>query len=143
MALVLDASVLSEYLVDSPTGRRAAALMSEHADGLNIPHLAVVETASTLRSWVRAGRTTAGLAAVALEDLSALPAARWAEDPLLPRIWELRDNLTIYDATYVALAEVLDATLLTADAKLARGAADRARCGIELLRTDAADPRQP
>lgn len=133
MALVVDASVLSEYLVDSPSGREAAGILGEQGDDLHIPHLAVVETTSTLRGWVRAGRLPARTAAMALNDLADFRALRWPAEPLLPRIWELRDNLTAYDAAYVALAESLDATLLTADARLARGAEGRARCSVMLI----------
>ena len=133
MALVVDASVLSEYLVDSPFGREAAGVMREQGDDLHIPHLAVVETTSALRGWARAGRLPAGIAAAALDDLADFPAVRWPAEPLLPRVWELRDNLTSYDATYVALAEALDGTLLTADARLARGAEGRARCSVRLV----------
>ncbi|HEY4752083.1 MAG TPA: type II toxin-antitoxin system VapC family toxin [Candidatus Limnocylindrales bacterium] len=130
MTLVLDASVLSEYLVGSPAGHRVAAMLSGDPDDLHIPHLAVVETASALRRWVRGGHTTSALAEAALHDLTDFPATRWPAEPFLPRIWELRDSLTAYDATYVALAESLDATLVTSDARLARGAEGRTRCRI-------------
>ncbi len=68
---------------------------------------------------------------MALTDLADLPMARVSHRPLLRRCWELRDNLTVYDAAYVALAESLDATLVTADARLAR--APGVRCAVELL----------
>ncbi|HEY3549413.1 MAG TPA: PIN domain-containing protein, partial [Propionicimonas sp.] len=57
----------------------------------------------------------------------------WPADALLPRMWELRDNLRAYDATYVALAESLDATLLTADARLAHACSSHARCSVSLV----------
>lgn len=135
MPLVVDASVLSEYLVGSPSAPQAAGLTSEHGDDLHLPHLAIVETVSALRGWVRGGRLPERRAAQALEDLADFPAHRWPAEPLLPRIWELRDNLTAYDATYVALAESLDATLLTADVRLARRAQGRARCPVTLIWT--------
>ena len=76
-------------------------------------------------------------AALARTDLAALPMHRAAHLPLLPRCWELRDNLTTYDAAYVALAEALEATLLTGDRRLAHAAGPT--CTIELLRTPRAE----
>ena len=67
----------------------------------------------------------------ALADLAALPLARAPHAPLMPRIWELRDNLTVYDAAYVALAEALSAPLLTADRKLTQ--ATGTRCEFALV----------
>ncbi len=80
---------------------------------------------------LRAGRLDARRAALALEDLDALPIYRAPHRRLLLRCWELRDNLTIYDAAYVALAELLDAELLTSDRRLARSAGPR--CHIEVV----------
>lgn len=77
------------------------------------------------------GQVEASRAQDALRDLSCLPMRRHAHGFLLPRAWELRDNLTVYDAVYVALAEALDATLLTSDARLAAAPGVRAR--IELV----------
>lgn len=129
--LVLDASVISEYLIASALGRIAAARMERDAAALHIPHLAVVETTSVVRQWAARRLVPERRAQAALADLAAFPARRWAAEPLLPRIWELRTSLTAYDATYVALAEALDATLLTADARLAR--AHGPHCAIEVL----------
>jgi predicted nucleic acid-binding protein len=70
-------------------------------------------------------------AALALTDLLAMPLQRASHRPLLARCWELRDNLTVYDAAYVALAEALPADLLTGDARLARAAGPR--CHVEVL----------
>ena len=70
-------------------------------------------------------------AALALADLGELPLRRTPHRPLLPRCWELRDNLTIYDATYVALAEALEVLLLTGDGRLAK--ATGPTCNIEVL----------
>ncbi len=132
MTLVADASVLAEYLLGTAVGGEIAEMF--HRDpSLHVPHLAVVEVVSVLRGWVRAGHVTRSRAEAALDDLSDLPAMRWPADPLLPRIWALRDNLSAYDATYVALAEALDATLVTADARLAR-AVPGETCRIELVR---------
>jgi predicted nucleic acid-binding protein len=78
-----------------------------------------IEVAQTLRRYVREGEIDAASAASALEDLHALDLERHPHEPLLDRIWALRQNLTAYDAVYVALAEVLDTTVLTCDRKLA------------------------
>lgn len=133
MTLVLDASVIAEYLVTSAVGVTAAEVMAEHDGELHLPHLAVIETASVLRAWVRRGEVPEQRAAAALVDLGDLPARRWPGEPLLGRMWELRDNLTSYDASYVALAEVLDADLLTADQRLARGLDNLTDCRVVTL----------
>lgn len=132
-AVVLDASVLAELLVGSSVGVTAHALIRQNGGDLHIPHLAVVETASVLRAWVRGGEVAESRAASALADLGAFPARRWPTDFLLPRIWELRDNLSSYDASYVALAEVLGAVLLTADRRLTRGASSFTNVAIEVV----------
>ena len=131
--LVLDASVVAEFLLASTVGVEAAERMAGHAGELHLPHLAVIETASVLRAWVRRGEVAEPRAAAALHDLSDLPAQRWPGEPLLDRAWELRDNVTAYDASYIALAELLDAELLTADKRLARGAAGLATCPVITL----------
>lgn len=134
MALVLDASALAEYLVGSTLGREAAKHLDSQAGEIHVPHLAVIETASVIRAWVRKGELAIERAEQVLIDLRDLPARRWPAEFLLPRIWQLRDNLTVYDATYVALSEQLDASLLTADSRLARGVAALATCPIFVLK---------
>ena len=130
MTLVLDASALAEFLVSREAGERVAARLRED-DDLHVPHLAVVEVASVLRAWVRRGEIDSARAEGALEDLAVFPAERWPAEPLLARMWELRENLSAYDATYVALAEALGADVLSADARLGRAAVDAgARCRV-------------
>lgn len=97
------------------------------------PELVDLEVASVLRRQNRAGTLDDRRVELALTDLAALPIHHAAHLALLPRCWELRDNLTTYDAAYVALAEALDATLLTGDRRLAHAAGPT--CTIELLRT--------
>jgi predicted nucleic acid-binding protein len=128
--LVVDASVLVVALADdSADGDQARArLRGEH---LAVPELADLEVSSVLRRQVRAGALDLRRAGLALDDLAALPAQRAPHRPLLARCWELRDNLTVYDAAYVALAEAMQATLLTGDERLAR--APGPRCLIETL----------
>jgi len=84
-----------------------------------------------LRRQVQGGEVDIRRAALALTDLAAMPLRRAPHRPLLARCWELRDNLTIYYASYVALAEALDVTLLTGDGRLAR--APGPRCRVEML----------
>ncbi len=86
----------------------------------HIPHLAIIETVSVLRGLVRASKLTESRAQGALLDLVELPFTRHSHEPLLDRVWQLRANLTAYDAIYVALAEALDATLVTCDNRLGR-----------------------
>jgi len=133
MSLVLDASVLVELLLDSPIGRRARPVLSSDESQLHIPELAVVEVVSVMRGLVRGKQVTPDRAQRALVIFRSFPARRWPMDPLAGRAWALRDALTSYDAMYVALAEGLDATLVTMDQRLASGAAAVARCPIHLV----------
>ena len=86
---------------------------------LHCPHLLDLEVAQVLRRHSR-GHMTEPRVREAIEDLRDLPLTRYAHEPFLDRIWELRENLTAYDGAYVALAETLGAILLTSDARLAR-----------------------
>src|ERR1700684_1805565 len=127
--IVADTSVLVVALADDgPDGDQARARLG--GERLAMPELADLEGASVLRRQLRAGAIDARRAGLALDDLAALPARRAPHRPLLARCWELRDNLTIYDAAYVALAEAMDVTLLTGDGRLAR--ATGPRCHIEV-----------
>ena len=84
-----------------------------------------------IRRLLRAGQLDVRRAELALTDLVELPLRRAPHRPLLARCWELRQNVTIYDAAYIALAELLDVVLLTADARLAK--APGLRCQLDLL----------
>ena len=101
----------------------------------HIPHLAVVETASVLRGLVSASKLSQSRAQGALMDLVELPFIRHPHEPLLKRVWQLRTKLTAYDATYVALAEALDATLVTCDRRLGHAAAPTIT--VDVVRPDA------
>jgi predicted nucleic acid-binding protein len=118
--IVLDASALVELLLNTATGQTIATRIADPALGLHVPHLADIEVAQALRRYARDGELDVKDAAVALEDLRSLDLQRHAHEPLLERVWELRHNLSAYDAVYVALAEVLDTVLLTCDGRLAR-----------------------
>lgn len=128
--LVVDASVIASALGDdADDGDRARGRIRGQV--LAAPELMDLEVASVLRRQLRVGALDLRRAEFALADLAALPIQRVPHEPLLRRCWELRDNLTIYDAAYVALAEALDAELLTGDRRLAR--ATGPRCRIEVL----------
>jgi predicted nucleic acid-binding protein len=127
---VVDASVVLEVLLQTPL----AAAIEEHlftSEQLHAPHLIDLEVAQVLRRFVLRGDIQTERGRVALADYADFPIRRYPHDFLLPRVWDVRDNLTAYDAAYVALAEVLDATLLTHDRKLATAGGHQAR--IELL----------
>jgi predicted nucleic acid-binding protein len=129
--IVVDASVLAVALGDDgQDGDHARDRLG--GEQLTAPGLVDLEVASVWRRQLRDGGMDARRAALALADLAALPLQRAPHQPLLARCWELRDNLTIYDASYVALAEALELTLLTGDGRLAR--ATGPRCPIEILR---------
>lgn len=118
--IVLDASALVELILDTPTGQLVAGRIADPAVSLHAPHLADIEVVQALRRYVREGDIDTEAAAIALDDFRALDLQRHAHEPLLERVWELRQNLTAYDAVYVALAEVLDGVLLTCDGPLSR-----------------------
>jgi predicted nucleic acid-binding protein len=118
--IVLDASCLVEMLVGTRLGRKVAARITDPAESLHVPHLADVEVAQTLRRLVREGDLDGTAARTAIELHRSLDLERHAHEPLLDRVWALRQNLSAYDAVYVALAEALDGTLLTCDARLTR-----------------------
>ena len=130
--IVLDASALLELLLGTDRGRTIAARIADPAVGLHAPHLADVEVAQALRRYVREGEIEPSSAAAALEDLRALDLERHSHEPILGRVWALREDLTAYDAVYVALAEALDSTLLTCDGRLSRAPGLSRR--IELVR---------
>jgi predicted nucleic acid-binding protein len=110
---------LADYLLDTRLGRLVADRLLADPN-LHLPHLASIETTSVIRGWVRGGRLDESAAIVALDNLADLPAERHNHEPFLHRVWELRHNLTAYDAVYIALAEALDAPLITCDVRLAR-----------------------
>jgi predicted nucleic acid-binding protein len=118
--IVLDASAIIELLLGTQRGRAVAARIADPALALHVPHLADIEVVQAIRRYVRDGDLTAAAAAAAIADLRALDLERHPHEPLLDRVWALRQNLTAYDAVYIALAEALDAILLTCDRRLAR-----------------------
>lgn len=117
--IVLDASAAIEWLLQSPAGQRIDKRIFSPAQSLHAPHLLDVEVAQVMRRYMRDKTISPQRGEQALEDLLDLSINRYPHDFLLPRVWELRATLTAYDAVYVALAEMLDAPLLTCDGRMA------------------------
>lgn len=117
--IVLDASAAIEWLLQSAAGARIDKRIFSPSESLHTPHLLDVEVAQVMRRYVREGKISDRRGEEALADLGDLPLNRYPHDFLLPRVWDLRATLTAYDAVYVALAEVLDAPLLTCDGRIA------------------------
>ena len=129
MTIVVDASAVVAALVDDgPDGEWAATELTR--DDLAAPHLMPVEAANILRRAVLAGDLTADVASLAHHDLARLRVELYPYEPQADRVWTLRDNLTTYDAWYVALAEALDVALVTLDRRIA--GAPGLRCSVRL-----------
>jgi predicted nucleic acid-binding protein len=129
--IVVDASVAIEVLLRTTAGKMAEELLFGSRETLHAPHLIDIEVAQALRRYAAAGEISSDRGRTSLADFSDFRIYRYAHHALLPRVWELRANLTAYDAAYVALAEALDARLVTRDRALA--AAPRHRATIELI----------
>ena len=129
--IVVDASALIEVLLGTSAASRLAERFFAEGETLHAPHLIDLEVGQVLRRYARSGVFDAGRGAEALEDLADFPIARYPHTPFLSRIWELRHNVTAYDAAYLALSEALAAPLVTRDAKLASVAGHQAQ--IELM----------
>ena len=129
--IVVDASALVDLLIESDVrnGLEQRLLLGE--EGLHAPHVVDLEVTHALRRLTLTGVLSPDRAEEALVDMYDLRLDRYPHTELVPRIWELRDSLTAYDAAYVALAEALEAPLVTRDARLARTRGHRAR--IELV----------
>lgn len=128
--IVVDASVIVTALADDgPDGDQARERL--RGERLTAPHVIDLEVVSAWRRLTAGGELDERRARLALDDLQALRIERVRHGPLLDRGWELRDNITIYDGAYVALAELLDVTLVTTDSKLSK--APGARCEVEVL----------
>src|ERR1700722_7812451 len=124
--IVVDASAILEVLLRTPVAPAIEERLFERGETLHAPHLLDLEVLQVLRRYAAAGEISAERAREALDDLAAFRLRRWAHDALALRIWELRQNLTAYDAAYVALAEALGAPLLTRDRRLASAPGIRA-----------------
>ena len=120
--IVVDASALLEALLRTPAANAVGERLFAPRQTLHAPHLLDVEVAQVIRRYAANGDIDGARGRLALADLANFPLRRYPHDFLLPRMWELRNNLTAYDAAYVALAEALDAPLLTRDRRLAAAA---------------------
>jgi predicted nucleic acid-binding protein len=129
--IVVDASALLEALLRTPAAQAVERRLLDPRETLHAPHLLDVEVAQVVRRYAAAGEIDRERGRAALADLADFPLRRYPHDFLLPRVWELRHNLTAYDAVYVALAEALDAPLITRDRRLADAASRHAR--VELV----------
>jgi predicted nucleic acid-binding protein len=116
--IVLDASAAADWVLQTPPGLRIERRIYSRNESLHAPHLIDLEVAQLLRRLVREAALSAHRAGQARQDWLDLRVTRYPHDVLLPRIWQLRHNLTAYDAAYVALAEELGAALLSRDSRL-------------------------
>jgi predicted nucleic acid-binding protein len=128
--IVLDASAAIEWLLQSPVGIRIDKRIFSPSQSVHAPHLIDVEVAQVLRRYVREKMITPQRGQEALEDLGDSPLNRYPHDFLISRVWELRATLTAYDAAYVALAELLDAPLLTCDSRIASASGHYAKVEV-------------
>jgi predicted nucleic acid-binding protein len=124
--IVVDASAAVSALLNAGPARQALA-----EEYVHVPHLIDSEVANALRRGIAAARIQPGDAWTALDRWRQLGMARHAIFHLLERVWELRQNLSAYDASYVALAESLDCALLTADVRLSQSAG--LRCPVTVV----------
>ncbi|BAN01687.1 type II toxin-antitoxin system VapC family toxin [Ilumatobacter coccineus] len=130
--IVVDASVLANVVGDDESAGTLARRRLQIAGAASAPDLVDVETVSVLRRrWLKGDLTDERFRS-AVDDLLALPITRFPTAVFMPRAFELRANVTAYDACYVALAEALDCTLVTADRRLA--SAPTISCATEVLR---------
>jgi predicted nucleic acid-binding protein len=129
--IILDASVVVDLLIKPPSEIANIKTRLFHEPTGHVPHLLDVEVAHALRRLLLAGRLSSLAARRALRDLAVMGLKRWPHRALLGRVLALRDQLSAYDAIYVAMAEATGATLVTRDARLARSTGHRAR--IELV----------
>ena len=129
--IVLDASAAVELVLRLPLGEEVAQRLADPDQAVHAPHLLGIEVVQVVRRYVHRGEIRPQRGDEALGDFADLDVVRHPHEPLLGRMWRLRDNLTACDAAYVALAEALDAPLLTLDAGLAGAPGHEAR--VELI----------
>jgi predicted nucleic acid-binding protein len=128
--IVVDASALLEFLLQTSLGARVEARLFRGEDELHAPHLLDVEITQGLRRLVRTGEVSSGRADEAIADLTDLDLHRHPHLDLLSRAWKLRDDISAYDAMYVALAEAIEAPIVTCDGPLATALGHRARIEV-------------
>jgi predicted nucleic acid-binding protein len=118
--IVVDASAALEVLLRTPAAASIEDRILNPGESLHAPHLIDLEVAQVLRRYAIRGEISAARAERSLELFAQFPITRHSHEPLLARIWRLRENLTSYDAAYVALAEGLGAVLVTRDERIAK-----------------------
>lgn len=128
--IVVDASAILEVLLRTDTGLVIEARFFTNRQSLHAPHLIDLEVVQVLRRYAASREFTMERGAKALAAMANFPIVRYRHDMFLSRIWELRNNLSAYDAAYIALAEALDAPLLTRDRRLARVRRHRAKVEV-------------
>ena len=128
--IVLDASAAIEFLLNTALGERVGDRVSQAGETLHAPHLLDVEVLHVVRRLHASGTLGERRANQVLDDLSDLAVTRYAHSELIARAWTMRATLSAYDAMYVALAEALDATVLTCDGRLARSHGHRAEVEV-------------
>jgi predicted nucleic acid-binding protein len=128
--IVVDASALLEFLLQTSLGARVEIRLFRDQDELHAPHLVDVEVVQGLRRLVRTGEVSSGRADEAIADLTDLDLHRHAHIDLLGRAWKLRENISAYDAMYVALAEAIEAPMVTCDSPLGKAPGHRARIDV-------------
>jgi predicted nucleic acid-binding protein len=126
----VDASAILEIFLQTSAARRVSRVVFAAGQTLHAPHLIDLEIAEVLRRYVRSASISADRGAEALSDFLDLPITRYPHFVLLARVWEMRHNLTAYDAAYLVLAEALNAPLITRDRALARTGS---RAQVELI----------
>ena len=129
--IVLDASAAVDWLLQTSAGRRIEQRIYSRDETLHAPHLLDVEVTQVLRRLARQGVVSVRRAEEAMRDLMELRVTRYSHLVLLPRIWQLRTNLSAYDAAYIVLAEELGAALVTRDGRMASASGHTA--SIELF----------
>ncbi len=128
--IVVDASALVDLLLRAPAARAIQTRIFAPGQTLHAPHLLDIEVVHVIRRHAANGDIGSDRGQAALADLADLPLQRYPHGLFLQRIWALRNNLTAYDATYVALAEALGSVLLTRDKRLASAAGHHARIDL-------------
>jgi predicted nucleic acid-binding protein len=129
--IVLDASAAIDWLIQSAAGQQIEKRIYSRSETLHAPHLLDIEVTQVLRRLARENTISDQRAENAIHDLLRIRVVRYPHIFLVPRIWEHRNNLSPYDAAYIALAEQLGATLITRDARLARASGHTAK--VELF----------
>src|SRR4051812_4911701 len=140
--LVLDASAVAELVLGRPSAPAVTDQLRAHEFDVHAPHLLDVEVLSVVRRLVAAGHATRERGEQAIDDLLALPLERYAHELLVRRAWQYRENFSAYDATYLALAEVLSdqpVAILTTDARFARAVEAHADVPIIVVDWNAQD----